>query len=1204
MMDNIQNDDIIDYGQYDDAEEDAFPLYAKSVNKQGVSASTEYFINRKGEKVPIKRIRREEAKIKKAEKKAVKRLKKLTNNDSKELKKKAKTEFDTVCKEALLNQGKKALLKTKALIKGQKKFNKSEFDIKTDGYVLRSVKYGIYGVRYEVSEYKGKNPKIDEIAYFLVKSLELFEDVKHNFKNKVHIIINSEYGYNTPAVPVSMINFKYLYCLLKRKEKYKDIVLNQLTFDIIEYTIPGGAGGVGDELKKVLMKPKSVTNIETEALCGTYALLLGMCTNDFERKNYVKKARRAKFDKDAKALAEKIGVGDTMSIEDFDKFCNLHRDYAVRVMDTELNFLYKSIKQLDYSQVKTIYILLFKSHYFYVNNINALFNPLNNNNTFCTGCDSNISKITFAKHKCMRPKCRYCTQMFDSDFDLHSHYNFGLRSAEYFRCETCNSKFYNQNCYNYHKSCCKGGYYCEICRLRSSRSAAEHVCGEKYCITCKFWYVEETIGVNDIIPHRCYMTKLKVKSIPLDCYAYDVESTLDVIGDGDEKTAMKTKHELSLICMVHLGTWVATKYTVSEFLEFIARQKKKITLFAHNAKSYDNYLLLGEILKNAVLPIGKIIEKGRKVLYMQIGNVTFVDSMNHFGGSLQSQIDTFGLKNRLLEAGFDMRKGFFPYTFYTSANRKYIGSIPGREYFEIGEKDRDDFENWYAEMQTKPYDIDAECIKYCIQDCAILAMALDVYRMNGIKINNINPLASVTIAGYTMKVFRTNHLVENTIVKPSLAEYNFSKRAMQGGRTCTFVLHKKVPVEELPKRRIDYADVISMYPWVLSECDMPIGAANIVTYNEDTIENNNKIISDTFGFIECDITCPRDLLIPVLLRMDEIKGKLVDSLENMTKVVYTSVELNLAIKKGYIVTRIYEIHHYKKSNVMFRDYIKKYIKIKQSADKTIKECKKNGDLVGADAALGLRAIAKSMLNNLWGKFGQNDNITFTEYYQNPVDWFRLVALERKELVEIQHATVLDGILYCKYKDIKKTTVKLSNTNMAIAAFTTAHARVRLYNAMDKIGINSGRVMYCDTDSVIYEWVKDGQNLEYGNELGDFKLETEYPIVEFASLGPKTYAYITSNEHQIVKSKGFGVDRFVLKDSDNEQLKEKVINLNTYVHLLNGGLGSKLAYSYSGFIRKNRSITTEMMEKILKFEYNKRIIVDMSKTIPFGYDSGK
>lgn len=62
----------------------------------------------------------------------------------------------------------------------------------------------------------------------------------------------------------------------------------------------------------------------------------------------------------------------------------------------------------------------------------------------------------------------------------------------------------------------------------------------------------------------------------------------------------------------------------------------------------------------------------------------------------------------------------------------------------------------------------------------------------------------------------------------------------------------------------------------------------------------------------------------------------------------------------------------------------------------------------------------------------------------------------------------------------------ASTNVFIAAFTTAWARIKLYSEMDKLG---QAVLYHDTDSIIY--ASNGENdPPLGNFLGEFTDELE------------------------------------------------------------------------------------------------------------------
>lgn len=73
-------------------------------------------------------------------------------------------------------------------------------------------------------------------------------------------------------------------------------------------------------------------------------------------------------------------------------------------------------------------------------------------------------------------------------------------------------------------------------------------------------------------------------------------------------------------------------------------------------------------------------------------------------------------------------------------------------------------------------------------------------------------------------------------------------------------------------------------------------------------------------------------------------------------------------------------------------------------------------------------------------------------------------------------------------------------NVFIAAFTTSLARLKLYEALDFLG---DRVMYYDTDSVIYKTKCRQEKLPLGDHLSQFTDETDGdPIVEFCSGGAK------------------------------------------------------------------------------------------------------
>jgi len=112
------------------------------------------------------------------------------------------------------------------------------------------------------------------------------------------------------------------------------------------------------------------------------------------------------------------------------------------------------------------------------------------------------------------------------------------------------------------------------------------------------------------------------------------------------------------------------------------------------------------------------------------------------------------------------------------------------------------------------------------------------------------------------------------------------------------------------------------------------------------------------------------------------------------------------------------------------------------------------------------------------------------------------------------------------------------TNVFIAAFTTSHARLKLYDALDTL---KERVLYYDTDSVIYR-CKPGQvKLPLRRFLDDFKDELGGdPIVEFVSGGAKNYGYLTRSGKTECKVRGFSLNYAALQKLNYQTMKENIL----------------------------------------------------------------
>ena len=118
-------------------------------------------------------------------------------------------------------------------------------------------------------------------------------------------------------------------------------------------------------------------------------------------------------------------------------------------------------------------------------------------------------------------------------------------------------------------------------------------------------------------------------------------------------------------------------------------------------------------------------------------------------------------------------------------------------------------------------------------------------------------------------------------------------------------------------------------------------------------------------------------------------------LERSWIATYVSEELFLALEKGYKIIELMEIWQFERSDVLFRDYINFFLKMKTEASgfprdvvsleqkkKYIQDFEnKEGiilDLENIKKNPGMRTLAKLQLNNLWGKFGQNNDKIITK----------------------------------------------------------------------------------------------------------------------------------------------------------------------------------------------------------------------------------
>ena len=352
---------------------------------------------------------------------------------------------------------------------------------------------------------------------------------------------------------------------------------------------------------------------------------------------------------------------------------------------------------------------------------------------------------------------------------------------------------------------------------------------------------------------------------------------------------------------------------------------------------------------------------------------------------------------------------------------------------------------------------------------------------------------------------------------------------------------------------------------VLKNDVFPVGIPEVI------VEPQGTDISAFFGIIQARVRPPRGLYHPCL--PVRLNGKLFfplcltcattqskeacncsDEKRDLTG-TWTTIDLQDALSVGYTIIKLFEIYHFKERATfdktqetpgLFSDYVNMFLKGKQEASgwpsADMSDSEKSDYIAQYKAVEGIcldpgsislnqgkRATNKLLLNSFWGKFGENNNHRTHQLVEQGIDIFKLLT---NPAISLKGMHILDEKrCMLEYSHSEGFLPEMGHVNVFIAAFTTANARSRLFNVLNKLG---RRVLYFDTDSVIYEY-DDTELDEYTPDMGDHlgqwtnELKKGQHISRFVSSGPKSYAFITNDdEERTTKLKGFTLNHEVSK----------------------------------------------------------------------------
>ena len=344
----------------------------------------------------------------------------------------------------------------------------------------------------------------------------------------------------------------------------------------------------------------------------------------------------------------------------------------------------------------------------------------------------------------------------------------------------------------------------------------------------------------------------------------------------------------------------------------------------------------------------------------------------------------------------------------------------------------------------KNYEIKEKEKDYIYNDTEILAECLNELKQQG--------LNKMTIGGCALDYFKQtlnggfNYLFP--ILSPEID--NDIRQSYKGG----FVYVNPKYQNMILENNISY-DVNSLYPYVMYSKPMPYG---VPKYYKGKYKNDTHYpLYIQRVLINCRLKKEH---IPTLQIKNNFRFCPTEYLRNtqneLIDLTLTSVDLDLLLKH-YDILEIQYINGYKFKAVdgLFKDYIEFWINVKNSN-------------VGAK-----RAIAKLMLNSLYGKFGTNPK------KQNIIPFYNC----ENDIIEYKTQPIYyDKPIYT-----------------ALACFVTAFAREKTITTAQKV---FDRFIYADTDS-IHLVGTEPPKIDIDNKiLGAWKYEGKAEKAKF--IRPKTY----------------------------------------------------------------------------------------------------
>lgn len=574
------------------------------------------------------------------------------------------------------------------------------------------------------------------------------------------------------------------------------------------------------------------------------------------------------------------------------------------------------------------------------------------------------------------------------------------------------------------------------------------------------------------------------------------------------------------------------------------------TLFGHNAGKFDVPLLFSQYLSTAMCKfnIANLTELNGRIISMKLQyeamSFKFLDSFCFLPQSLDSLTREFKVEHQKLTGTID----------HEAINEWNV-------------------EQWYARVEP-----------YLTNDCYGLLELMGLYAEGIQEDFDIDITQCCTAASLARTIFFTHYY------KPKVAPLHklkietdlFIRSSYFGGRCEVFYRGEY-------NNPSWYYDFTSLYPYVMSKHDLPVGRP-ISVYDEDQMASyvrDGRL--EAFGFFEVEVESIGDPeALPLHGHVHE--NRLVfPRFEKPTKMVLFSEEIKYGHELG--------IYKYK--------FLRGYVFDKEPI---MAECSKELFLKKQEATReGLKAKAKAAkvtVNSSYGFWGlRRTNRTQVKLHRPESEkWRKILEADRLQSIG----------WFPKYIVTRSTEdIETEYMQVAVAAAVTSWARMLLYRLLSGIRRRGHKLLYCDTDSVIStlrlsdypELIQELGIPESSSELGGLKneLSDDLPDAEddpcihsLVVVAPKFYAWKRNDcSLQSTKLKGYSQRNDKLQYDQFELLmNRKIDNLSQ--------IQTQFRTPVSGWVREDRPFAIEVHKVNKQFaigEYKKGTITESGDVLP-------